>query len=144
MAGVGKMDLLELDDAATCLGKVIACLRHAARLFTSADGRARHRYDSIILSDDDAVFHPARLVLDIAEMSDPYMVFGQLSWVGHWDVQAHVHRGYANTREEVGDFLLRTIERNMTRQGPYTFPIGMWMGLGPGLVRHLVLSLIHI
>jgi len=141
MAGVGKMDLLELDDAATCLGKVIACLRHAARLFTSADGRARHRYDSIILSDDDAVFHPARLVLDIAEMSDPYMVFGQLSWVGHWDVQAHVHRGYANTREEVGDFLLRTIERNMTRQGPYTFPIGMWMGLGPGLVRHLVAAL---
>jgi len=80
MAGAGRRDVLELPDSSTCLPKVIACLRHAAGLLRltkplgaagTARGRRHRHYDSVVIGDDDAVIHPQRFVLDMAEAADP-------------------------------------------------------------------------
>lgn len=132
LAGPGQHDLLELRHSATCLQKIIACLRHANAAASA------HGYDSIVIGDDDAVFHPHRFMFEMAEAADPHLLIGQLSWVGYWNRARQRHRGFANTPHEVAHMLAdpkRTLRNSTT--GPFVFPVGMWMGLGAALVQHL-------
>jgi hypothetical protein len=149
LAGAGQRDILELRDSASCLQKIIACLRHAARSLSparepgaSADAQSRHRFDSIIFGDDDAVFHPHRFLLDMAEVADPHLLIGQLSWAGYWDQLTQRHRGFANTPGEVTQALMAPPKHAYLNSsiGPFIFPIGMWMGLGAALAQHLAIA----
>jgi hypothetical protein len=146
LAGAGRGDILELRDAAGCLQKIIACLRHAARYLSpkpepsaAMDAGRRHRFDSIIFGDDDAVFHPHRFLLDMAEAADPYLIIGQLSWAGYWDQVRQRHHGFANLPAEVARVLMAPPKHASgdSTIGPFAFPIGMWMGLGTALAQHL-------
>lgn len=137
---------MELRDSASCLQKIIACLRHAARSLSplrepgaAVDAHPRHRFDSIIFGDDDAVFHPHRFMLDMAEAADPYLLIGQLSWAGYWDRVRQRHRGYVNTPAEVAQVLMAPPKHASDNStiGPFVFPVGMWMGMGASLAQHL-------
>ena len=53
-------DVLRLPGSATCLGKIIAAVKHLS-------SRSRRSFDVVLFSDDDAVIHPQRFFYDLAE-----------------------------------------------------------------------------
>ena len=131
-------DVLRLDAGATCLGKVIAAIQHAAT----------RRFEAMVLSDDDAFIHPQRLALDIAEWGwNPNLVYGILSWAAGWDERRMQHYGYGNTPDVVVGRLMqewqlrRSVDAPATRQGPFAFPLGFCMGLGSAIVAAIVAQL---
>lgn len=95
MAGTGRQDVLELPRLSTCLSKIIACLKYAAHVQVSLSSGHVSRFDSVVISDDDAVIHPQRFLLDMAEAAAPGLVYGQLAWAGGWDKTHARHFGYA-------------------------------------------------
>jgi hypothetical protein len=124
-------DILRLPRAQTCLGKVIAALRHLHRSEAEA-------YDAVLFSDDDAWLHPHRLAFDFAEFSSAsHLVLGTLSWGAGWDETRHAHFGYGNMVPEVAGRLVDVWRRRGSVQGPYPFPLGFVMGLGRGTVTAL-------
>ena len=140
-------DVLLLPNSHTCLGKIIACFRHAAAtLAKSAGGGVAAvddsfgSFDSFMISDDDAFFHPTRLLADVAEVAAPNLFYGQISWAGYWDVARQIHVGYANNEEAVVN-LLQKWKRLRHSQGPYPFANGFAMVLGPRVITAILTAL---
>ena len=129
-------DLLRLRGAQTCLGKVIAAVRHL---------RAGPRFDAVVFSDDDAVVHPHRLTLDMFEHSwSDRLVYGSLAWGAGWNSRVHAHYGYGSMTRDLTVKLpgmwrshARREGAEHTAQGPFPFPYGFCMGLGNGTVAAL-------
>ena len=123
-------DVLLLPASQTCLGKVIAALRHLER--SSA------KYDGVLFTDDDALLHPQRLVLDMAQFAAAsHLVMGIVSWGAYWDERSQKHVGYANRAEEITTKLVKAWERVSPKrewQGPFPFPNGFHMGLTRGTI----------
>lgn len=105
MDGAGRHDVLELPRSSTCLSKIIACLKYAAHVQLSPARGHWTRFDSMVISDDDAVIHPQRFILDMAEAAAPGLVYGQLAWVGGWDRTQQRHFGYATQAVEATGLL---------------------------------------
>ena len=130
-------DVVALPTSQTCLGKVIAALRHLQR--------SGARYDGVLFSDDDALLHPQRLTHDMAEYaSASHLVMGIVSWGGYWDERNQKHVGYANRPVEVATTLLDKWQKASPAQewqGPFPFPNGFHMGLSRGTVDAMVRAL---
>ena len=105
MAGAGRHDVIELPRSSTCLHKIIACIKYAAHVQRSPPSGHLSRFDSVVISDDDAVIHPQRFILDMAEAAAPGLVYGQLAWAGGWDRTQTRHFGYATQDFEAAGLL---------------------------------------
>ena len=123
-------DVLMLPDAtSTCLGKVIACLRHS---------RSVPGLTTISFSDDDAFIHPHRLVDDLAPFAAPNVVLGHLNWAAGWAEDVQQHYGYASKPLEVVEKLYPHWWELGSRQGLYAYPVMFSASLGVGVVSAVV------
>ena len=130
-------DVVTLQSSQTCLGKVLQALFHLKR--------SGARYDGVLFTDDDAVLHPHRLALDMAEFATrSHLVMGIISWGSYWDEHSQRHVGYGNRPDEVATVLLEKWKRvspSMEWQGPFPFPNGFYMGLSRGSVDVMTIAL---
>ena len=130
-------DVVTLQTSQTCLGKVLQALFHLKR--------SGALYDGVLFTDDDAVLHPHRLALDMAEFATrSHLVMGIISWGSYWDERSQRHVGYGNRPDEVATVLLdkwKRVSPSMEWQGPFPFPNGFYMGLSRGSVDVMTIAL---
>ena len=100
--------LMLMDATSSCLGKVIACLRHA---------RTVPGLTTVAFSDDDAFIHPHRFMADLEPFGGPAVVLGHLNWAAGWSEVTQQHYGYASRPFEVMSKLYALWRQQDSHQG---------------------------
>ena len=131
---LANSDIVMLPSSQTCLGKVIACFRHAVTLGDIAD--------AIAFTDDDAFVHPQRHLDDLNEHISrnhgSFAYYGQMSFAAGWNDTRQAHYGYANRAWQIAGKQVAAWHRDGSLQGPYPFAVMHNTALGIKLVHALV------